>query len=108
MYEALRGQEGGAANGAGDGAPGGGPWPVLWISGLGELRDGGLFEPYRDALARRLARAPERDVASVWAFNHFSMNQFSIELSRKARAGESVLEELARVGSENRKRVFGT
>jgi hypothetical protein len=90
------------------GAEGGGPWPVLWISGLGELKDGGLFEPYRDALARRLARAEEGVVGSVWAFNHFSMNQFSIELGRKAREGESVLEELARVGTENRKRIFGT
>jgi hypothetical protein len=80
---------------------------VLWISGLGELKDGGLFEPYRDELARRLARAPEQVLASVWAFNHFSMNQFSIELKRKARRGESLVETLARVGAENRKRVFG-
>lgn len=80
---------------------------ILWISGLGELKDGGLFEPYRDELARRLARAPEQVLASVWAFNHFSMNQFSIELKRKARRGESIVETLARVGAENRKRVFG-
>jgi hypothetical protein len=97
LYEALR-----------LGVDGNGPWPVLWISGLGELKDGGIFEPYRDALARRLARAEESAAGSVWAFNHFSMNQFSIELGRKARDGESVLDELARVGAENRKRVFGT
>jgi hypothetical protein len=35
------------------------------------------------------------------------MNQFSIELKRKARRGESLVETLARVGAENRKRVFG-
>jgi len=97
LFDALRAAEGG----------GEGPWPVLWISGLGEMKDGGLFEPYRDALARRLARAAEGVVGSVWAFNHFSMNQFSIELTRKAREGEATLDELARVGVENRKRIFG-
>jgi hypothetical protein len=101
LFEALR------ADAAEPGAAGAGPWPVLWISGLGELKDGGLFEPYRDALSRRLARAPEADAASIWAFNHFSMNQFAIELDRKARRGESALEELSRVGAENRARVFG-
>jgi hypothetical protein len=100
LFEALRG----AAEDSGGAA---GPWPVLWISGLGELKDGGIFEPYRDALSRRLARAREDSAASTWAFNHFSMNQFSIELARKARKGESALEELARVGAENRARVFG-
>jgi hypothetical protein len=98
LFEALRSDA--AAGGAG-------PWPVLWISGLGELKDRGLFEPYRDALSRRLARASEAQAASVWAFNHFSMNQFAIELDRKARKGETRLEELERVGAENRKRVFG-
>lgn len=82
-------------------------WPVLWISGLGELKNGGLFEPYRDALARRLSRAPEDLVASTWAFNHFSMNQFSIEVKKKARPGEATIETLKRVGAENRRRVFG-
>jgi len=82
-------------------------WPILWISGLGELKDGGLFEPYRDAIARRLARAPEGIVASAWAFNHFSMNQFSIEVRKKARPGEHIDRELSRIGAENRRRVFG-
>jgi hypothetical protein len=82
-------------------------WPVLWISGLGELKRGGLFELYRDELAGRMAKVPEEILASVWAFNHFSMNQFAIEVKRKSRAGESIVETLARVGSENRKRIFG-
>jgi hypothetical protein len=43
----------------------------------------------------------------VWAFNHFSMNQFAVELKRKARPGKPLIEELARIGRENRARVFG-
>jgi hypothetical protein len=85
----------------------GAPWPILWISGVGELRRGGLFETYRDELCRRLAKADEGARASVWAFNHFSMNQFAVELKRKARPGRPLLEELERIGRENRLRVFG-
>lgn len=81
--------------------------PVLWISGVGELRKGGLFEIYRDELFRRLARSSPEERRGVWAFNHFSMNQFAIEIKRKAKLGTPIAEELARIGPENRVRVFG-
>jgi hypothetical protein len=81
--------------------------PALWISGVGELRKGGLFEIYRDDMIRRLARASPEERKGVWAFNHFSMNQFAIEMKRKSRPGAPVAEELARIGRENRIRVFG-
>jgi hypothetical protein len=80
---------------------------ALWISGLGELRRGGLFETYRDELGSRLAEAAAEEREGVWAFNHFSMNQFAIELKRKARPGAPLLAELGRIGRENRVRVFG-
>jgi hypothetical protein len=92
------------------------PWPVLWISGLGELRSGGLFEVYRDELIRCMAKeaklAKAKKLGSdpqsgVWAFNHFSMNQFAIEVKKKARPRKPLLEELGRIGRENRERVFG-
>jgi hypothetical protein len=98
LYSALR---------AGKSASGKGPWPILWISGVGELRKGGLFEVYRDGLGRRLAKANPSTLVGVWAFNHFSMNQFAIEVKRKAKPGSPTLEELARIGQENRLRVFG-
>jgi hypothetical protein len=81
--------------------------PALWISGVGELRRGGLFEIYRDEMIRRLARSSPEERDAVWAFNHFSMNQFAIEMKRKARPGAPVAGELARIGRENRIRVFG-
>lgn len=83
------------------------PWPVLWVSGVGELRTGGLFEVYRDELCKRLAKTDVASKGGVWAFNHFSMNQFSIEIKKKAQAGRPLIEELERVGRENRRRVFG-
>lgn len=94
LYRAMRG----SADAAG---------PTLWISGVGELRKGGLFEIYRDELGRRLGRATPRELSGVWAFNHFSMNQFAIEIKRKARPGAPIAEELARIGRENRTRIFG-
>ncbi len=114
LFEALRGGAVGLRRDPSDTRSGsrnesrsGSLWPVLWISGLGELKNGGLFEPYRDELARRMSRAPEALVSSAWAFNHFSMNQFAIEIRKKARPGEGTIEALARVGGENRKRIFG-
>jgi hypothetical protein len=83
------------------------PWPVLWVSGLGELCKGGLFEIYRDELSQRMASANKAELGSIWAFNHFSMNQFAIEVKKKARPGKRLIEELERIGRENAARVFG-
>jgi len=83
------------------------PWPVLWVSGLGELRKGGLFEIYRDELSQRMASANKAELGGIWAFNHFSMNQFAIEVKKKARPGKRLIEELERIGRENAARVFG-
>jgi hypothetical protein len=82
--------------------------PLLWISGVGELRKGGLFEIYRDELGRRLAKAAPELRSGVLAFNHFSMNQFAVEIKRKIRPRLPIAEELMRIGRENRIRVFGS
>lgn len=80
---------------------------VLWISGYGELRERGLFSAYAEALAEAYSGAPRRLLGRVWLFRHFSMNQFAIEVKEKADPGRPLLEELARIGVENRKRVLG-
>jgi len=79
----------------------------IWISGLGELRRGGLFQAYRDALADLIAGGGRRS-PRVLAFNHFSMNQFSIEVRRKADPSRPLPGELERIGAENFARVFGS
>jgi len=80
---------------------------VLWISGYGELKERGLFAPYAAALREAYEGAPRRLAGKVWLFRHFSMNQFAIEVKEKADPGKPLLEELARIGVENRKRVLG-
>jgi len=95
----------GALGAAGNGAAGNGT--VLWVSGLGELREKGLFRPWAEALGAAYKDAPPALVDRVWLFNHFSMNQFAIEVKKKADPARPLLEELGRIGTENRKRVLG-
>jgi hypothetical protein len=84
-----------------------GPGTVLWISGSGELGPRGLFRPYAEALSAAYSGAPKRLIDSIWLFNHFSMNQFAIEVKKKADPGKPLLEELCRIGVANRERVLG-
>ena len=79
---------------------------ILWISGRGELRRGGIFEVYREGLARLAAASPRSARRRFWAFNHFSMNQFAIELKRKAESAAGIWQNLERIGSENRDRIL--
>ena len=78
----------------------------IWVSGLGELKPRGLFEPYRDALRELMASGPARARPRALAFNHFSMNQFAIELARKADPAKPLEEEFGRIGRENFERIF--
>ena len=80
---------------------------VLWLSGLGELGPKGLFGVYAGALERAYRGAPRRLRERVWLFRHFSMNQFAIEVKAKAEPGKALIEELERIGTENRRRVLG-
>ena len=97
----LHGSLGAAAKGDG------GAGAILWVSGLGELREKGLFRPWAEALGAAYADAPAALVDRVWLFNHFSMNQFAIEVKKKADPARPLLGELGRIGIENRKRVLG-
>lgn len=80
---------------------------VLWVSGLGELREKGLFRPWAEALGAAYDGAPATLIDRVWLFNHFSMNQFAIEVKKKTDPARPLLEELGRIGVENRRRVLG-
>jgi hypothetical protein len=80
---------------------------VLWISGLGELGPKGLFATYAEALKSAYRGASKGLVGRVWLFRHFSMNQFAIEGKQNADPAKPLVEELERIGVENRKRVLG-
>ena len=79
----------------------------IWISGRSELKERGIFASWFREFSRLYREAPASARDEVLVFNHFSMNQFSIELKRKRRTGVPLPEELRRIGSENRKVIFG-
>jgi hypothetical protein len=106
LARGLHGALGSPGRGASaSGAAGSGA--VLWVSGLGELREKGLFRPWAEALGAAYDGAPPDLVDRIWLFNHFSMNQFAIEVKKKADPARPLLGELGRIGTENRKRVLG-
>lgn len=55
--------------------------PELWLVGYTELKNRGLFIPYREAL--KAAYAHSEAWQAVRVYRHFSMNQFLIELKKK-------------------------
>jgi hypothetical protein len=84
----------------------------VWVMGLSELRPGGLFEPWRLALAEAYTRAGDaghggRLPDAVYYFNHFSMGSFATDLKSRRLPGEPVRDAVMRIGAENRHRIFG-
>lgn len=79
----------------------------LWISGRSELKPRGIFGPWFAEFSLIYRGAPEAARQEVLVFNHFSMNQFSVELARKRDPSKPLIEELRRIGAENRRAVFG-
>jgi hypothetical protein len=91
--------------------------PVLvWIIGYSEMKRGGIFEVYTEALqglydprerqsgetaARRMDLRKE-----LFLYRHFSMNQFTIDLRRQTREGEAPEDALKRIGVSYRKRIL--
>jgi hypothetical protein len=81
------------------------PVPV-WITGYSEMKKGGIFEAYTNAVRDLYAR--EKSLKkTVFLFRHFSMNQFTIDLHKQALSGESVEKTLRRIGAAYRERVLG-
>lgn len=81
----------------------------VWVMGLSEIRPGGLFGPWQQALADAYAlRGPESSALKerVYGFNHFSMGSFATDLKRRRQAGESTSDAVLRIGAENRARIF--
>jgi hypothetical protein len=79
----------------------------VWISGRSELKPKGIFAPWFDEFSRLYRSAPETARDEVLVFNHFSMNQFAIELKKKRDPRAPLADELRRIGTENRKAIFG-
>lgn len=81
----------------------------LWLVGYAELRPKGLFVPYRDALNAAYKECPSEDSApaSVFVYQHFSMNRFLIDLKEKSQPELTLKENLRRTGLFHRKEILG-
>ena len=78
----------------------------LWLVGYAELKGKGIFLPYRDALRQAYGRKKTWD--SVFVYQHFSMNRFSIDL-RQFRDGHKTItlsEALEQLGVIHRDEIF--
>jgi hypothetical protein len=78
------------------------PVPV-WIIGYSEMKKRGVFEAYTEALKK----TPAALSAELFFYRHFSMNQFTIDLYKQAKRGETTPKTLDRIGTAYRKRVLG-
>ena len=99
----------------------------LWLVGYAELKEKGIFAPYRDAL--KAAYAGSDAWNSVFVYQHFSMNRFLIDLkayqkncaadgdgkkpygNKKGAApsgtNASLARDLEKLGEYHRKEIFG-
>ncbi|MCR5046584.1 MAG: hypothetical protein K6A42_08405 [Treponema sp.] len=90
----------------------------IWLVGYAELKDKGIFAPYRD----QLKKAAQEESGAAWenlfVFQHFSMNRFLIDLRDFcAKEGgldpsggfdESALaKKIAALGKRHRDEIFG-
>jgi hypothetical protein len=81
------------------------PIPV-WITGYSEMKKGGIFQVYTEALQDACAVCGAV-CGAVLLFRHFSMNQFTIDLHKQSLPGETVQSALERIGRAYRRRILG-
>jgi hypothetical protein len=79
------------------------PLVPVWIIGYSEMKKGGIFEVYTATL-KEAAGANLYD--RLFFYRHFSMNQFTIDLHKQARQGESTAQTLDRIGRAYRERIL--
>jgi hypothetical protein len=81
------------------------PLPV-WIIGYSEMKKNGIFGTYTETL-KSLCEANPQFKSNVFLYRHFSMNQFTIDLNRKRRPGETTEKTLYQIGTYYRRRILG-
>lgn len=86
--------------------------PELWMVGYSELKGKGFFIPYRNKLRECYNGEKEAGVwEKVYAFQHFSMNRFTIDLkdyliSSNQKESEVTLENIHRIGNVHKCEIF--
>jgi hypothetical protein len=76
----------------------------VWITGYSEMKRRGIFEVYTGALQREAAAGL---YDRLFFYRHFSMNQFTIDLHKQERQGETTALTLERIGAAYRERILG-
>lgn len=86
----------------------------IWIVGYGELKSKGIFTGYRDCLYKLFVgnatagSGKMRDFEkSIFVYQHFSMNRFTINLREKSKPELMLSENLHTVGTLHRQEIFG-
>ena len=84
----------------------------LWVTGYGEMRKGGVFAAYAQALsAIRAAEGGSSLEGGLFLFQHFSMNRFAIDLrdspALKGKESFPLAERLRLLGLAHRKEILG-
>ena len=79
----------------------------IWVIGYSEMKKNGIFQQYTETLTD-LCKSNPIFKENIHFFRHFSMNQFTIDLKKRAESGESVGESLGRIGKIYRERILGT
>ena len=95
----------------------------IWLVGYAELKDKGIFAPYRDKLKEAAQKSQTgQEAATVWdslfVFQHFSMNRFLIDLRDFcAKEGglcpdggfdeDALAKKIAALGRRHRDEIFG-
>ena len=78
----------------------------VWIIGYSEMKKGGIFEIYTETL-KTICSKNTAFGESIYFFRHFSMNQFTIDLKKRAINGESTQKSLERIGKAYRRQILG-
>lgn len=84
--------------------------PELWLVGYSELKEKGFFSGYRDCLKKTYLENGSKEIfeKSVFVYQHFSMNRFSIDLGdfSSKNTSNSLKENLIQLGTLHRDEIF--
>ena len=80
--------------------------PQLWLVGYAELKKGGIFVPYKEILKQEYSDSPFWN--SVFVFQHFSMNRFTIDLKNflQTEQSDNQVQALAKLGLKHKNEIF--
>ena len=77
----------------------------LWLVGYAEIKKHGVFELYRESLKNAYENAP-RSWENVFAFQHFSMNRFTIDLKAHTPSDTPLVTALKNLGRAHKRELF--